>query len=212
MKTAVKATSLKWIYVWFVAAATLISVKPAAAAEIAVAFSPGIGDLNAEELVIETIGTARQSIRLAAYAFTSKPIARALLAAKRRGVDVQAVLDKSNLSERYGAAQYLANTGIPVRIDSEYAAMHDKFMVIDSHTVQTGSFSYTSTAASANAENAMVVRNHASFASEYATEWQRLWKESQPLARNEVSSRNGKFVDMHWVEQTPAPRRPATPH
>jgi phosphatidylserine/phosphatidylglycerophosphate/cardiolipin synthase-like enzyme len=176
-----KATHLKWIYVWFVAAAVLIGPRPASAAEIAVAFSPGIGDLNAEELVIETIGTARQSIRLAAYAFTSKPIAHALLAAKRRGVDVQAVLDKSNLKERYGAAQFLANTGIPVRIDSEYTVMHDKFMVIDSHTVQTGSFSYTSASAKENAENAMVVRNHASFASEYDNEWRRLWKESRPL-------------------------------
>lgn len=206
-----KTTNFKWIYVWFVAAATLVSVKPAGAAEVAVAFSPGIGDLNAEELVIETIGTAQHSIRLAAYAFTSKPIARALLAAKRRGVDVQAVLDKSNLGERFGAAQYLANTGIPVRIDSEYAAMHDKFMVIDSHTVQTGSFSYTSVAARGNAENAMVVRNHANFASEYEAEWRRLWKESRPLARNEVS-RNGNFVDMHWVEHDTGTRRPATPH
>lgn len=197
MKITMKAAHLKWIYVWLVAAAVIIGVKPAGAAEIAVAFSPGIGDLNAEELVIETIGTARQSIRLAAYAFSSKPIARALLEAKRRGVDVQAVLDKSNLTERFGSAQFLANTGIPVRINSEYAVMHDKFMVIDSHTVQTGSFNYTSAAAKANAENAMVVRNHASFASEYDAEWRRLWKESRPLARNEVS-RSG---DLRVFEQ-----------
>lgn len=42
--------------------------------------------------------------------------------------------------------RYLARQGVPVRIDSRYAIMHNKFMVIDGVTVQTGSFNYTRSA------------------------------------------------------------------
>lgn len=48
------------------------------------------------------------------------------------------VLDKSQLSERYSGATFLANAGVPVRIDSRCAIMHNKFLVIDGQTVETG--------------------------------------------------------------------------
>ena len=58
---------------------------------------------------------------MAAYSFTSPKIAKALVDAHKRGVQVRAVLDKSQLSERYSGATFLANAGVPVRIDSRYA-------------------------------------------------------------------------------------------
>jgi phosphatidylserine/phosphatidylglycerophosphate/cardiolipin synthase-like enzyme len=176
-------TLTKFAPMWFIAAAVMMQPASSEAAEVAAAFSPGIAGTTAEALVIETIDSARQSIRLAAYYLTSKPIAQALVDAKRRGVDVKAVLDKENLVKNYSGAHYLANSDIPVRIDSEYATMHNKFMVVDSQTVQTGSFNYTEAATRANAENVIVVRNHASFAQEYDAEWLRLWRESEPLQR-----------------------------
>ena len=64
-----------------------------------VAFSPHGG---AAELVVKTIGDARKSIRVAAYGFTSKPIAVALLDARKRGVDVKVVAFSESLSaEKY---------------------------------------------------------------------------------------------------------------
>jgi phosphatidylserine/phosphatidylglycerophosphate/cardiolipin synthase-like enzyme len=58
-----------------------------------VAFSP---DRGALELVIRTIDSAHSTIRVAAYTFTSKPIAGALMRARKRGVDVRVVVDRSN--------------------------------------------------------------------------------------------------------------------
>ena len=52
------------------------------------AFSPARG---ATALVVKTIGEAKHSVRVAAYSFTSKPIAEALLSAHRRGIDVEVV-------------------------------------------------------------------------------------------------------------------------
>jgi phosphatidylserine/phosphatidylglycerophosphate/cardiolipin synthase-like enzyme len=68
-----------------------------AKSSIEVGFSPG----NAEALVLREIAAARQSIDMAAYSFTSPTIAKALVDAHKRGVQVRAVLDKSQLSERY---------------------------------------------------------------------------------------------------------------
>jgi phosphatidylserine/phosphatidylglycerophosphate/cardiolipin synthase-like enzyme len=90
---------------------------------------------NAEALVLGEIAAARQSIDVAAYSFTSPAIAKALVDAHKRGVQVRAVLDKSQLSERYSGATFLANAGAPARINSGYAIMHNKFLVIDGQTV-----------------------------------------------------------------------------
>lgn len=151
---------------------------PMAGSSVEVGFSPG----NAEELVVREIDRAHRSILVAAYSFTSKAIAQALVRAARRGVDVRVVMDKSQKSERYTSATFLANMRIPVRIDSRYAIMHNKFMVIDGETVQTGSFNYTTAAARRNAENVLVLRDNPQVASTYRREWDRLWNESEPLA------------------------------
>ncbi len=141
-------------------------------------FSPG----DAESLVVQAIDQAHASIRVAAYSFTSRPIARALMQAHKRGVDVKAVMDKSQSTERYSSARFLANVGIPVRIDSRYAIMHNKFLVIDGSTVETGSFNYTYAAARRNAENVLIVRGSHQLAAVYERQWDRLWNESTGYA------------------------------
>lgn len=145
---------------------------------VAVGFSPG----NAEDLVVQAIDQAQKSIDVAAYSFTSRPIAAALVRAARRGAAVRAVLDRSQSTERYSSATFLANAGVPVRIDNRYAIMHNKFLVIDGVTVETGSFNFTRSAARRNAENVLILRNARPAAQTYANEWQRLWAESAPYA------------------------------
>ena len=149
----------------------------AAEPTLEVAFSP---DGGGTELVVSVIQQAKKTIRVAAYSFTSTPIAKALMEAHKRGVDVQVVLDKSNLSAKYSSATFLANVGIPVRIDSHYAIMHSKYLVVDGDTVETGSFNYSSAAESKNAENVLVIRANPDLAAEYLENWQKLWGESKP--------------------------------
>lgn len=143
--------------------------------EIEVGFSP---EGSAEALVIKAIAAARKSIRVLAYSFTSQPIAQALLAARKRGVDVQVVVDKSQRTEKYTSATFLANSGIPVRVDSQHAIAHNKILVIDGQHVETGSFNYTAAAAKKNAENAIVIWNNPGLAKVYAENWQKHWQHS----------------------------------
>ena len=148
------------------------------AATVEVDFSP---DMGTTDLVVKAIGEARRTVRVAAYSFTSKPIAQALLDAHKRGVDVRVVVDKSQANARYTSATFLANVGIPTRVDYKYAIMHNKFMVIDDESVETGSFNFTAAAEHKNAENVIVLRHDPAVAQQYADEWTRLWEESETL-------------------------------
>jgi phosphatidylserine/phosphatidylglycerophosphate/cardiolipin synthase-like enzyme len=121
---------------------------------------------------------------LATYSFTSKPISTALLDAQRRGVDVRVVADaKGNSGSDYTAVTFLANHGVSVRLNSRYAILHHKFMVIDGLHVQTGSFNYSAAAANKNAENVIMLWNVQSLADRYTEEWKRLWAEGTSLKK-----------------------------
>ena len=138
-----------------------------------VGFSPNGSSL---QLVLKSINSAKKSIHVAAYGFTSKPIAEALLNASKRGVEVKIVADEKSNSGKYSATRYLANNRIQVKLDGNYPIFHHKFMIIDGSTLETGSFNY-SAAASRNAENVLVLWNAPSVANSYEQQWQKLWNE-----------------------------------
>ena len=140
------------------------------------AFSPGQG---ATELIVKTIGKAKHSIRVAAYSFTSKPIAEALVKAHKGGIDIKIVLDKSQDKERYSSLTFFRNQDIPVRINYKYAIMHNKFMVIDNNIIQIGSLNYTKAAEKENAENVLVITDAGKVAEDYTIQWEKLWDESE---------------------------------
>lgn len=162
----------------FTLAVFLLMPLPSFACDIQVAFSP---DRGTTDLVVRTIESAKKTVRVAAYSFTSKPIALALLTDARRGVDVKVVVDKSQATARYTAATFLANAGVPVRVDYRYAIMHDKFIVVDGETIEEGSFNFTAAAESKNAENVAVLKECSDVAARYGAEWHRLWNESESM-------------------------------
>jgi phosphatidylserine/phosphatidylglycerophosphate/cardiolipin synthase-like enzyme len=145
---------------------------------IEVGFSP---EGSAEQLVEKAIASAHHSIRLAAYSFTSPAVVRGLVAAKHRGVDVAVVVDeKNNLREdRSGkgraALNLLVNAGIPTRTISVYPIHHDKLILVDGETVETGSFNFSEAAARRNSENAIVIWNNPALAKAYLDHWQSRW-------------------------------------
>lgn len=141
-------------------------------AQYEVGFSPDGQSLN---IVIDGINNAKSTILVAAYSFTSKPVAMALLKAHKRGVKVAVVADMKDNSKRYSAVTFLANQGVPVRLNGNYAILHDKFMVIDGQDIETGSFNYSAAAVDLNAENVLMLRNVKPLADAYASQWQVLW-------------------------------------
>ena len=138
-------------------------------APVQVYFSPRGG---AQDALVATIGQARKSIYVQAYSFTSAPIAKALLEAHKRGVRIEAILDKGQKTAQYSGATFLRNEGIPVWIDAAHAIAHNKVMVIDSQVVVTGSFNFTKAAEERNAENLLIIRDKA-LARLYMENWQK---------------------------------------
>ena len=154
---------------------SLSCIQPAAdAPSVQVGFSP---EGSALKLVLKTIESAQQEIRLMGYSFTSPEVVSALVRAKRRGVDVKIVLDeKGNRSKASQAAMNIVvNAGIPLRTNGRYAIMHDKVIIVDNHTVEAGSFNYTRSAASRNSENVLVINEVPEVAQTYLQHWQSRW-------------------------------------
>lgn len=146
-----------------------------------VGFSPRAGAL---EVVLKAIASGRSQVLVAGYTFSSKPVAIALADAAKRGVKVYVVADKEENAAGYSAVTYLANHDVPVRLNSRYPKMHNKFMVVDNDTVQLGSMNYSAAGAARNAENVLVLWHVPAIAAHYGAEWKRLWDEAeQPLSR-----------------------------
>lgn len=125
---------------------------------VTVCFAPGG---NCTDAITQALGHAKRSILVQAYSFTSAPIAKALLDAHKRGVQVQVILDKSQRGEKYSSADFLANQGVPTMIDANHAIARNKMMIIDGETLITGSFNFTKAAQTQNAENLLIIHDPA---------------------------------------------------
>ena len=151
------------------------------------AFSPREG---AEKLVLKVIGSARSEIRMMAYALTSASVVDALIEARRRGVDVAVVADyeenvtKDKKGLARAALSALVNAGCRVRTISVYQIHHDKVIVADRESVQTGSFNFTSSAAGRNSENVMVVWKNPDLARGYLAHWQDRFNKGEEFRTN----------------------------
>lgn len=153
----------------------LLALNTFAADNIQVFFSPKGG---CTEAVVENLNKATNTVLVQAYSFTSAPIAKALVDAEKRGVKVQVILDKSNRTANYSSADFIQRAGIPTWIDAKHAIAHNKIMVIDSHTILTGSFNFTKAAENNNAENLLVIQD-ADLAAKYTANWQAHLKHSE---------------------------------
>lgn len=127
------------------------------AGTIDVYFSPKGG---ATEAIVKEISSAKDEILLQAYSFTSRQIAKALTDARKRGISIDAVLDRSQRKAKYTAADFTAHAGIATYIDSAHAIAHNKIIIIDRRVLITGSFNFTKAAEEKNAENLLIIRDN----------------------------------------------------
>jgi len=155
------------------ACALLLPHAWARANEVQVCFSPPLpGACDPMQTVVQAVNSAQHQVLVQAYSFTSAPIAKAVSDAKKRGLDVRVILDKSNARKGYSAATFLDHAGVPVLIDSSHAI---------GRTVITGSFNFTKAAEQNNAENLVLIQNPA-IAEQYVQNWNAHAAHSQPLS------------------------------
>lgn len=160
-----------------------LSLTPiyANATVVNVGFSP---EGTAHDLVIKTIDSAKQEIRMMAYSFTDPDVMKSLINAKKSGVDIKIVIDdKGNRSQASVAAKNLmVNAGIGIRTNSTYPIQHDKVIIVDEKTVETGSYNYSKAAGNRNSENVIVINDAPSVAKHYLEHWQSRWDQGDDVS------------------------------
>ncbi len=152
-----------------------------------------------EGVVLEGIEKSRESIWVAAYAFTRTRIAAALVRAHRRGVRVEVKMD-ANQAEFAGAQKligFLREEGVPVTLihtAGEYSAMHNKFMVFDMRWVVAGSYNFTTVAQVSNWENLLWVES-ADMAEQYKQAWDAIVSDEVAEPAEEPAKKKGPEKD-----------------
>lgn len=117
---------------------------------------------NCRNVVISEIRQAKKSIYFATFVFTDYAIATELVLAKKRGVEINGVIEKRMFSISVG--NYLLAHNISVINDSNPKTMHHKLFVIDNTTIITGSYNPTQNGNSYNDETLIVLRNKETYA------------------------------------------------
>ena len=123
---------------------------------------------------LSILDSARVSLDVCVFTITNDSITQSLIAAKKRGVKVRLITDDDCADGQGSDIRELQQNGIDVRLDASPAHMHNKFVVIDSRLVITGSFNWTVQAVTGNRENIVVTNNvqmRDAFASEFANLW-----------------------------------------
>ncbi len=154
--------------------------------------SRAYGDVYLDTVVVEYIRSAQKTIDMTIYSIWGSPaadsIVDALIDAKNRGVRVRIVAEdyiSNSYSASYDYITQLINTGIPVLFDdrtdigyyctyTDGYLMHNKFIVIDSQLVITGSANWSNNGMRINANNIVVVFD-SGVALAYLREFEEMW-------------------------------------
>ena len=135
-----------------------LTAARASAASVEVYYAPE--DLPGDRLAA-LYDQATRSIYVAVYRLTYPPIVKALVAAKKRGVDVRVLTDREGLDDPKVASALttLHLAGVPIRINRHDALMHLKQAVIDDEVNTSGSMNQTGSANRYNDERLDVIRD-----------------------------------------------------
>lgn len=141
-------------------------------AKVAVGFGA-----DCEEILLDTIKKARREIYVAAYAFTRRQIADALIEKHGDGVMVHVKMDAGQAAGKWAKpiVNKLRRHGISIDLIEmpPYKHMHHKFVVVDGRYVVTGSYNFTTAGSQANWENVALIKGEP-VAAAYIKEWKRI--------------------------------------
>lgn len=165
---------------------TFLPVPQAQAFDPRPAVQPALGTVEVlfsphddiEAAILRTLRAARHSIHVQAYLFTSRSLAAALIEANARGVRVEVLADREQTARGENSQiPQLVEAGIPVALEVRYAAAHNKTILVDAAdaggAVVTGSYNFTWSARTRNAENVLILRHNPPVLRAYLDNWKR---------------------------------------
>jgi len=155
----------------------LLPPEPTETVRAQVYFSPGPGCLEA---IHRELDGSRSKVDICVFTITDDRLARAIVEAHQRGVQLRIVTDDDKARDRGSDVYELADAGIEVRVDQSAHHMHHKFAVFDSSTLVTGSYNWTRSAAQRNRENILVTDDDR-LVGPYRRVFDEMWNRLEPV-------------------------------
>ena len=90
------------------------------------------------------------------------------------------MIDKQAVTSHGSKVNLLLQAGIPIIIDQTLGIAHNKIMIIDDTHVITGSFNWTHSAQTRNAENVVVIRGQ-DYCKRFKKNWYKRATAGKPL-------------------------------
>ncbi len=151
-------------------------------------------DPNAVKRMIELFRSAKKSIQVAMFTWTRVDFTQELIAAAKRGVKVEAVLDRySGKGASAKVVNLLEKAKIPVFLSTGQGLLHHKFAYIDESILINGSANWTNAAFKSNDDYFIVVYP---LTPEQQTKMNQLWsvvlKQSAKPGVSAVTQKKGK--------------------
>jgi len=141
--------------------------------DINVFFSP---EDNVDRIIIDTIGKAKKSLKIAAFALTHKKIIEKIREISKKA-SVEIILDKSQSRNKDSIYQENDLKKL-IKIYNGKGKMHNKFIIIDDKKVITGSFNFSKNATEKNDENILIITDN-NIAKLYEEEFKRIERDSE---------------------------------
>ncbi len=129
--------------------------------------------------VADALSTVQRTLDIAAFEFNNPVITAAVLAAHQRGVAVRLVTDNEHgIGSKDTTLGQLIDAGIPVIDDNRSALMHNKFMILDSTSVITGSYNFTINDTYRNNNNMLIFRSQ-KMVQDYQNEFNKMFEQKK---------------------------------
>lgn len=176
--TSVGATAVSgWWEVYFVSPVRIRQAEEEAYG--ANGLPPELLQGSITEKLIQRIEEAQKTIHIASFETDIVDVARALIRAKQRGVDVRWITDDEygtgkDKNPGHGQFKLLREAGIEVKDDGRSALMHNKFWIFDSRVVWTGSTNVTISGMFEQNNNTIVIESP-ELAVIYERQWEEMW-------------------------------------
>lgn len=134
----------------------LFQARGVSSTEIEVLYAPDDAPMDR---IVTLYQQARRYIYVSVYGLTYPRAVEALVAAKKRGLDVRMLTDQERTLEvkQHSALRTLRLAGIPIRVNQHDGLMHLKQVVIDDEINASGSMNHTTSGNSYNDERMDII-------------------------------------------------------
>jgi phosphatidylserine/phosphatidylglycerophosphate/cardiolipin synthase-like enzyme len=109
--------------------------------------------------LLSVTAEAQHTIHFMAFSYTDYDLAKVMMDRADAGVEVVGIYESRGANTEASECPTLLEHGLDVRLDGNPATFHHKVVIIDGAIVATGSFNYSTNAATSNDENLLIIHS-----------------------------------------------------